>query len=416
MKNKLVAVLLPFLLLCAAALPAAGAVAPESIGGPGFSKVDAALDQAVQERRLVGAVLMAARDGKTVYARAVGFADRENATPMRLDTVFRLASTSKAFTAMAAAALISRGKLALDDPVSKVLPYFTPPLPDGGKAEIRIVHLLSHTAGLDYGFFQGADGPYRRAGVSDGLDLTPLTLEENLKRLASVPLLFTPGAQWRYSLATDVLGGVVAAVHGASLDVAVRELVCEPLGLESTAFFVSRDAVMPAKPYYNALPEPLPMRPLDQEVRMGVFSLHFSPDRAFHPEAFPSGGAGMLSTAADVLRLLEAIRNDGAPVAAPDVLREMKKPFTAPNAIAPGSAHALGWSVITDRARLFTPQANGTLGWGGVYGSMWFVDPQNKLSVVLLTNTTFEGTIGKAVLDVRNALYDVPVKPCRYPR
>jgi hypothetical protein len=69
------------------------------------------------------------------------------------------------------------------------------------------------------------------------------------------------------------------------------------------------------------------MRPLDQEVRMGVFSLHFSTDRAFHPEAFPSGGAGMLSTAADALRLLEAIRNDGAPVAAPDVLREMKKPF-----------------------------------------------------------------------------------------
>ncbi|MDR1685981.1 MAG: beta-lactamase family protein [Desulfovibrio sp.] len=411
MKNKLFAVLLALLLFCAPAFPMPGVGAAENGASPDLTKVDAALDRAVKERRLVGAVLMAARDGKIVYAKAVGFADRESETPMRLDTVFRLASTSKAFTAMAAAALISRGKLALDDPVSKVLPYFTPPLPDGGKAEIRIAHLLSHTAGLDYGFLQAANGPYRSAGVSDGLDLVPLTLEENLKRLASVPLLFTPGAQWRYSLATDVLGGVVAAAYGAPLDVAVRELVCEPLGLTSTAFSVSRDTVMPATPYFNASPEPLPMRPLEQDVPMGMFTLRFSPDRAFHPEAFPSGGAGMLSTAADVLRLLEAIRNDGGPVAAPEVLREMKKPFTAPDAVVPGTAHALGWSVITDRAKFFTPQANGTLGWGGVYGSMWFVDPQNKLSVVLLTNTTFEGMSGRVTLDVRNALYDAPVKP-----
>jgi CubicO group peptidase (beta-lactamase class C family) len=411
MKNKLFAVLPALLLLCASAFSALGADAAESAGSPDFTKVDAALDRAIQERRLVGAVLMAAHDGKTVYAKAVGFADRENETPVRLDTVFRLASTSKAFTAMAAAALISRGKLAPDDPVSKALPYFTPPLPDGGKAEIRVAHLLSHTAGLDYGLFQGADGPYRRAGVSDGLDLTPLTLEENLKRLASAPLLFTPGAQWRYSLATDVLGGVVAAAYGASLDVAVRELVCEPLGLTSSVFSVSPDAVMPAQPYFNASPEPLPMRPLDQDVTMGVFTVRFSPDRAFHPEAFPSGGAGMLSTAGDMLRLLEAIRNDGASVAAPEVLREMKKPFTAPNAILPGVAHALGWSVVTDRTKLFTPQANGTLAWSGVYGSMWFVDPQNKLSVVLLTNTAPEGTVGRVTLDVRNALYDALVKP-----
>jgi CubicO group peptidase (beta-lactamase class C family) len=411
MKNKRFAVLLPLLLFCASAFSAPGVNAAESAGSPDFTKVDAALDRAIQERRLVGAVLMAAQDGKTVYAKAVGFADRESETPMRVDMVFRLASTGKAFTAMAAAALISRGKLALDDPVSKMLPYFTPPLPDGGKAEIRIVHLLSHTAGLDYGFFQAADGIYRRAGVSDGLDITPLTLEENLKRLASVPLLFTPGAEWRYSLATDVLGGVVAAAYGAPLDIAVRELVCEPLGLTASVFSVSPDAVMPAKPYYNASPEPLPMRPLDQDVAMGVFTLRFSPDRAFRPEVFPSGGAGMLSTAADMLRLLEAIRNDGAPIAAPEILREMKKPFTAPDAVAPGVAHALGWSVVTDRAKLLTPQANGTLAWSGVYGSMWFVDLRNKLSMVLLTNTAIEGMTGKVTLDVRDALYDALVKP-----
>jgi CubicO group peptidase (beta-lactamase class C family) len=407
MKNKRFATLLSLLLPCATAFSALAA----GVGSLDFTKVDAALDQAIEERRLVGAVLMAAQDGKTVYARAVGFADRENGTPMRLDTVFRLASTSKAFTAMAAAALISRGKLALDDPVSKVLPYFTPRLPGGGKAKIRVVHLLSHTAGLDYGMFQGADGPYRRAGVSDGLDLTPLTLEENLKRLASVPLFFTPGTEWRYSLATDVLGGVVAAVYGAPFDVAVRELVCEPLGLAASVFSVSPGTVMPAKPYYSASPEPLPMHPLDQNVPMESFTLHFSPDRAFHPEAFPSGGAGMLSTAADMLRLLEAIRNDGTPVAAPKILREMKKPFTAPDVVVPGVAHALGWSVVTDRAKLPTPQANGTLAWSGLYGSMWFVDPQNKLSVILLTNTAIEGMIGKVTLDVRDALYDALVKP-----
>lgn len=393
-----------FFLAAALSLVWACSAAAAKPGSWDFSGVDAALDNAVAERRIVGAVAIAAYDGTVVYSKAVGFADREAGMPTRLDTVFRLASSSKAFTAMAAAALISQGKLRLDDPVSKWLPYFTPALADGSTPVIAIAHLLSHTAGLEYGFFQGKDGAYAKLGVSDGLDVASLSLEENLKRLAAAPLAFAPGERWGYSLAIDVLGGVVAVAHGTSLDAAVNELVCVPLQLKSTGFG-SVDPARLAKPYYNASPSPLPMRQRDEPVSLEGVVIHFSPERAFHPEAFPTGGAGMASTAGDMVRLLEAIRTGGGPVADAAVIREMALPHTAPDAVGPGVAHGLGWAVITDPAKAGTPQAKGTLSWSGVYGTSWFTDPANKLSVVILTNTAFEGMTGKTTTDVRDALY-----------
>ena len=110
---------------------------------------------------------------------------------------------------MTTAALLKQGVLHLDAPIAKWLPNFTPPLPDGGKSDITVRQLLSRTAGLDYSFSEKADGPYHKAGVSDGLDDSGLSLTENLRRIASIPLLYKPGTSWRYSVAMDVLGGVI---------------------------------------------------------------------------------------------------------------------------------------------------------------------------------------------------------------
>lgn len=406
MTGRLRGLLAGLLLLCP--VPAfAGETPPAVPAGSASlaSDLDAAIDGALTQKRLVGVVVLVAHDGRIIYHRAAGFADREAGTPMREDTIFRLASVSKAYTAMAAATLLEQGTLHLDDPVTKWLPEFTPRLPDGGPAEITIRQLLSHTAGLDYGFAQRLDGPYHLTGISDGLDISGLSLEENMRRLAGVPLLYKPGTSWRYSLAMDVLGAVIEKAHGAPLPQAMRELVTKPLGMVDTGFTVT-DRSRLAFPYYNTAPQPLRMQDDVQDVDFGGgMSLRFSPNRAFDPKAFPSGGAGMVGTAPELLRLLETIRTGGAPLVGPAIMNEMNRSQTGKLPGMPGMGFGLGWAVLVDPAAAQTPQASGTLNWGGVYGNAWFIDPANKLSVVILTNTAPEGMWGQTITDVRDAVY-----------
>src|SRR5215213_2729401 len=133
-----------------------------------FPAIDSAIDRALAENRIVGAVVLVARDGEIVYRRAAGLADRERAIPMREDAVFRLASLTKPLVTAAALRMVEFGRIALADPVTKYLPDFRPALPSGEIPAITLRHLLTHTAGLSYGFMQPPDGSYHRAGVSDG--------------------------------------------------------------------------------------------------------------------------------------------------------------------------------------------------------------------------------------------------------
>ena len=152
------------------------------------ARIDPLLDSVLQQQRLVGAVVLVRQRGQDVYRRAAGLLDREAGTPMREDAVFRLASVSKPIVSTAALALVGQHRLGLDDLVALWLPYFTPCQPDGTVAAITVRHLLTHTAGLDYGFFQPPGGAYALAGVSDGMDASRISLADNLRRLATVPL------------------------------------------------------------------------------------------------------------------------------------------------------------------------------------------------------------------------------------
>lgn len=133
-------------------------------------EVSSAITRALDERRIVGAVVLVAHDGETVFEQAAGLANREACTPMAVDALFRLASVTRAIVAAAAMTLVERGTLSLDSPVTQWLPEFQPTLPSGESPQITIRHLLTHTAGLDYRFQQPADGPYVRANISDGFD------------------------------------------------------------------------------------------------------------------------------------------------------------------------------------------------------------------------------------------------------
>ncbi len=367
--------------------------------------LDRALDSALEERRIVGGLLLVNEQGEPVYQRAAGFADRESGTPVRLDTLFRYASLTKPIVSAAVLALAEQGRLGLQDPVTRWLPEFRPKLPNGDAPVITLHHLLTHTAGLSYPFFEPADGPYHRAGVSDGLGYTgDMPLAENIRRLASTPLLFAPGSAWMYSLAIDVLGAVIESAAGKTLQRVVAQLVTQPLGMKETAF-LAVDSERLATAYGNAQPQPARM---GERHTIPGDSVAFYPGRALDPQAFPSGGAGMVGSGQDFMHFLETVRTGGGGMFKPETAKRMPRVQTGamvPDPAAPGWGFGYGGAVITDPVAKQTPQSAGTWYWGGAYGNDWFVDMERAISVVLLTNTAYEGMNGRITLDVRDAVY-----------
>ncbi|WP_159997154.1 serine hydrolase [Roseomonas sp. 18066] len=391
---------LAVLALGLAALPAAAQTGLQP-------RLDAAIDAALAQSRIVGAVVLVARDGQLVYRRAAGLADREAGTPMREDSIFRLSSMTKPITSAAALALVEQGRLSLDAPVTRYLPAFHPALADGRQPDITPRQLMTHTAGLSYAFTQADRGPYRRAGVSDGLDQPGLALEENLRRIAAVSLSYMPGQGWAYSVATDVLGAAMQVAGGAPLPALVQRLVTGPLGMADTGFGVADPARL-AAPYVDAAPRPARMAE-EEKLRLGHGHIAFSLRRAFDPLAFPSGGAGMQGSAPDFLRFLETLRQGGAPILKPEsvaLLTQHAEGLVPADSPTAGWGFSLGFSILLDPKAAATPQSPGTWQWGGVYGHSWFVDPAQRLVVVAMTNTTIEGMAGDFPRAVRDAVYE----------
>nr|WP_285862284.1 serine hydrolase domain-containing protein [Pseudomonas sp. BGr12]MDL2420931.1 beta-lactamase family protein [Pseudomonas sp. BGr12] len=372
------------------------------------SPIQHVVQQALDERRLVGAVVLVARDGELIHQQAAGFADRDSARPMALETVFRLASVSKVIVSTTALVLVAQGRFDLDEDIGRWLPEFRPRLANGKPARITARQLLSHTAGLGYRFFEAdANGPYARAGVSDGMDAASISLAENLRCIASVPLLYAPGTSWCYSLATDVLGALIERIQGVTLNEAVRQCVTGPLGMADTGFVVHNPQRV-ATAYVNDLPQP---RRLDEGETVspfeGAVGIAYSPARIFDAQAFASGGAGMAGTAGDFLRLLEALRQGASTLLPDELIAQMGRDQTGglelPN--APGFGFGLGFSVLRDPRLALSPESVGTWRWGGAYGHAWFVDRAQGLSVVAFTNTLYEGMSGRFVTDLRDAVY-----------
>ncbi|WP_238655402.1 serine hydrolase domain-containing protein [Paenibacillus piscarius] len=366
------------------------------------------IDHTLQEKRIVGTVVQIALDGSLVYSRPAGWADREQQRPMENNALFRYASVTKPIVSTAALVLISQGRLQLNDLVDKWLPAFRPKLPNGQDALITIHHLMTHTAGLTYRFFQENKGTYELAGVSDGMDLTDVTLEENLHRLASVPLLYEPGKMWRYSIATDVLGAVIEKVTGMPLPEAVRMLVTHPLSMLDTGFKpVDTDRLTTA---YADSADGEPRRLHDYDTIPfveGTAGFLLTPNRFTGKNAYPSGGAGMIGSAGDFLTLLEALRQGGNPILPKALVTEMTS-----NQIGnlempywPGRGFGLGFTLLKDPAAANTPESPGTWRMGGTYGHSWFVDPGEKLSVVAFTNTAIEGMSGRYTTELCEAVY-----------
>lgn len=370
-------------------------------------RVDAALTSALNEKRIVGAVIAVMQDGELVHFKPYGLADREAGKPMTEDAIFRLASITKPIVTAAAMAMIEKGKLKLDTPVTDILPDFKPKTPDGSTPTITIRHLLTHTAGLSYDFLQPPEGPYNTIPVSAGID-GDITMEENLARMVQAGLTFPPGAAWLYSVAIDVLGAVMMKVEGTDLEGVTQKYVTGPLKMSDTSFHVT-DASRLVQPYSNAAPQPIPIGDnFKQPFVPGMAPINLGTSRAFNRTAFQGGGGCMNGKALDIVRFLDAIRAGGGPILSKETTQQMMSNQIGDLRVifdpTGSTAFGFGGSILLDPAAAGSLLSPGSWSWGGVWGHAWNVDPVRKLTIVNLTNTTLEGMIGQMVRDVQAAV------------
>jgi CubicO group peptidase (beta-lactamase class C family) len=351
-------------------------------------RVDRVLAGAVAEQRIVGATAFVMRGGALAYRGAVGLANREANIAMTTTTPHRLASLTKPVTAVTTLAMIARNQLALDQPVTRWLPDFVPRFGDIAPP-ITIHHLLTHTSGLGYSFLELPEGPYHRANVSDGLDQPGLSLDENLRRLASMPLLCMPGTGFNYSLSMDVLGAVLERAGDAALPDLVTRHVTGPLELDLS--FAPRSGL--ATPYSDGKPPKL-IRAGDPVPFFPPFATSFDPARALDRTSYPSGGAGMVGTAESFVRFLDAVRTRAIPnvpaTLIDAMLRDQIAPLTSPT-LTDAWGYGYGVAVLRDPTQSALPP--GAVRWGGAYGHSWFI--AGDTCSVLLTNTAFEGMNGR---------------------
>ncbi len=372
------------------------------------ARVDAAVQSAIDDKRIVGAVIAVMQDGRFAHLKAYGMADREAGLPMKEDAIFRLASISKPIVTAAAMAMIEAGKFALDTPVTDFLPDFKPKSPDGSTPTITIRHLLTHTAGLSYDFLQPPEGPYNTIPVSAGID-GDFTMEDNLNRMVRAGLSFPPGAAWLYSVAIDVLGAVMAKAEGTDVEGAVQKYVCGPMDMSDTSFYVT-DAARLVQPYSNAAPEPVPIGDnFKQPFVPGCGPINLGTSRAFNRNAFQGGGGCMNGKALDVVRLLDTIRSGGDPILSEASTQQMMSNQIGPLRImfdpTGNTAFGFGGSYLIDPVATGSLLSQGSWSWGGVWGHSWFVDPTRKTTVLNLTNTTLEGMVGQLPGDIQKAVF-----------
>ena len=390
---------LPTLALLLACLSAASASAYDGIGRAAPADVGMSAERLgllsamsqryVTEGRRAGIVTMVARDGKVVHFEAVGQRSADDATPLAKDDLFRIYSMSKPITAVAAMMLYEEGKFHLSDPVSKFVPELTnlEVLGEDGettpaKETMTMRHLLTHTAGLSYGFNpqDPVDQRYREVQPLAGKNL-----DEFAERLGQLPLKFEPGARWHYSVAVDVTGLVVQRLNGQSFDVFLKERVFDPLGMMDTFFNVPPEKMDRFLPNHSWDGEE------EKLVQMGKEA-----SRGYTDTEMFSGGGGLVSTAMDYMRFCEMVRRGGE-LGGVRLLSPRTVEFMTANHLpatiqgggngeqsSGGMARGfgLGWGVITDPIAAGMLSSAGEYYWRGAAGTLFWIDPVQEMVVI----------------------------------
>jgi len=363
-----------------------------------LARIDREFQQYVDEERIGGAVALVLQDGKPVYERAFGWSDKEAGRKMTTDTIFRIASQTKALTSVAILSLMEEGKIGLGDTAGRYMPAFaktTVAAPTGSdvvatpaRRPITIRDLLTHTAGISYGTSPSVAALYeaKRLGPAAGYGWYTADKDEpicdTMTRLASLPFVAQPGEAWVYGYNTDVLGCIAERASGTALDALIRARITGPLGMKDTQFFLPRDErARLAAVYSSSLSMDGGRISRAPDGPRGQGHYVDGPRRSF------AGGAGLLSTARDYARFLEMIRNggalDGVRILSPRTVELMTTNQVGTLHSTTGLGFGLGFET-TDRVGANGLDSVGAFGWGGAYGSVYRVDPRARLVLVLM--------------------------------
>ncbi len=370
-------------------------VSPESVGfsTERMGRISTVMRRYVDERKLAGMTTLVARRGQTVHFETCGMADVASGAPMRLDTLFRIYSMTKPITSTAVLMLFEEGRFLLSDPVAKYIPEFADirVLDNSAGSGVRYVapvrpisirDLLTHTAGLSYGFDDNVyiDELYREQIWALRESHPELTLESFVQAIAKLPLAHQPGSAFRYSFATDVLGLLVQVVAGMPFEEFLRQRIFEPLGMVDTGFYVPAEQVG----RFAATHGP------DTEHGLKVTDAPATSDFA-RPTRLPSGGGGLVSSTSDYLRFAQMLLNQGQ---LDDVrlLGRKTVELMASNHLPAGvhpfedtsSGFGLGVSVLLDPAQAQNLGSVGTFGWGGAANTNFWIDPREELIGILM--------------------------------
>lgn len=358
---------------------------PASVGlsAERLERISSAVDTAIKDGRISGAVTLVARKGRIAWLKAQGAMDREAGTPMRTDAIFRICSMSKPITSTAVMMLYEEGKFLLSDPVSKYLPEFKKPRVlgvNGNAPEITIRQLLTHTSGLTYHWNPTLGQNYRDARVAHGLIQYDGTIADSVKALAAQPLLFKPGEKFEYSLSVDVLGRLVEVVSGKSLDEFFRTRIFEPLGMKDTYFYIPAQKVPRLATAYTYYEDKGLQRFPEKPIVEGPFE--YSADYPYRgPKKLYAGGAGLSSTASDYARFCQMMLNGGSFEGKRLLSRKSVELMTHDQLgrISPDTGFGLGFGVDGVKAPLGELGTPGQFGWGGFFYTLFFIDPKEQM-------------------------------------
>jgi CubicO group peptidase (beta-lactamase class C family) len=377
-------------------------VPPESVGlsSARLARIDGWRQRLVENGKLAGATTLVFRRGQVAHLGASGLADLARGVPMTAETIHRIYSMTKPLTSVAIMMLYEEGRFQLDDPITRFLPCFanqrvctggargkietTPALRD-----ITFRDLLTHCSGLTYGFMQASpvDALYRDEGIDFGAAET--SLADVVERLAGLPLIAQPGAEWNYSVSTDVLGHLVAVISGQNFATFLQERLIGPLGMVDTDFHVRPEQGTRLAANYA----------IGSEGRLALID-DPTESRYLRPRRVQSGGGGLVSTAADYLRFCRMLLNKGeldgvrylgrktVELMMSNHLRGDMAAMGQPRwseSTTEGIGFGLGFSVMLDPARAQIVGTPGECAWGGAASTAFWVDPAEEMAVILLT-------------------------------
>ena len=379
-------------------IPKTAALQPAKPETVGFSptrlnRIDENITGWLNDGRLNGCVALIIRNGKVIYHKAFGYDDLEKTKPIRLDNIFRIASQTKAITSVAAMILYEEGKFLLDDRVSKYIPEFAKQqvldkfneadssytsVP--AKTEITIRQLLTHTSGISYPQIgsKQANAIYAKAGLVAGLGVeVGRQLEDDVKKIAKLPLMHQPGEKFTYGFNTDILGHLVEIFSGISLDQFFKKRIFEPLGMNNTYFYLPVVKQSRLVTLYEEVEGKLVSAKQATEQN-GAMYINY-PNTA---GTYYSGGAGLSSTAMDYAIFLQMMLNGGEYNGKRLLSRNTVRMMTM-NQIGDVSfgvnKFGLGFGITTEKGSSIIPTPEGVFDWGGAFATTYWADPKENL-------------------------------------